>query len=301
MQPFIFNQLTIIMEYLVAVGGELYLPVRPCSEGENHFSSISIAPPVVAVTARRPVLPYLRRLVSEFQLLNGLDPFDRVNLLYRTADKDDIFLDLENLVAEPRFDMFVRSTGVTRITSILSANPFPKGQAIRFGYNNGEVFYSGGRLSRRQKVMDIFGPIKGLELTHISSPGVEFVLADDSEVVEKYFSKGEEEKRQEIKENLARYMRVEHLTDADLTDYRVLRALTSLEEATEGSIIDAVIDDGYDDCRCEFGSVDDDISNSIQALISEGIINEIKDSEELKIAPEYRPHYIRPNQLPLFQ
>ena len=70
------------MDYLVKVGGELYLPCQECSVGEQHYHTTEVEILGVDVDKEKPLKPYLEGLITSLREGDFEDYDERVNLVW---------------------------------------------------------------------------------------------------------------------------------------------------------------------------------------------------------------------------
>lgn len=266
------------MAELVRVGGDdLYGPFYECSANFEHYNYLGlyneIEIPGISVNSKRPLVPYLRRLIGRMTFNDTcnsanmpVDIPERINLLHPNGE---LGADIE-LITRENFDFFVRSYS-------------DKSSHTRFGYyknNNGcrrQIFLNGEKLEKMVKVRDIFPKARSLILEYIATPDAPTPdkFLDGSDIVDKWYIERDRKLVDEIYTGLKKEIGgLKVLKDnKDLLTWRVLSAMVSyidydddeLLPVYSSDIIEALEDDGCD-CPCQFTGLERDLDGIKQDI-----------------------------------
>ncbi|MBI2579731.1 MAG: hypothetical protein HYW27_02410 [Candidatus Aenigmarchaeota archaeon] len=242
-----------------------------------HYTSVGIEPVEAEVRGGRRALPYLRRLLDGArELADGFDePTQRINLLFDGAGVPEIYL--SEILGQPVFDFFI-------------AADYREPQRFRC-YDRRAILHGSNRINKTQRVADLFGDARHLELTHIGSPGAGMTDTDDYDIIDNIEDEHDRVCREQIRLALSTYTRdTEHLADEDIDAAAVLCLVA--ETGQDGTYVgrDEVVDfmdSGYLDLHCQcYDYETDEISRVMDSLVDRGLLEE--DDEGLTVAACHR-------------
>ncbi len=244
----------------------------------------------VDVRQEQRLLPYIRQLLeSAFDS----ELSERVSLYW---NKGDPLVSIHSL-ANRDIDFFV------------SKEFFSDGE--RFQRRSRTILHSKQPL-RNDRVSDVFGDARDLQLTYIGTPGVELSRDNDFAVVSRWSDTQNKIYKKKLLRKMAEELamdesRWQRLRNADLSSVRVLALMAANDEALSAEDIAEILQEGVYDCVCYFQEVDalDVVGISLEKLERAGYVRHSNRTDEFHVRQRFRKpapcmRYDNPDQLKLF-